>query len=363
MPDLIRISRPSIGEEEIRAVERVLRSGNLTQGPEVEQFELEFRAKLGLPGSCVAVSSGTDALVLGLRAAGIGPGDAVVVPSFTFAGTVNAVVLAGATPLFADIDPHTYGLDAASVEAVATPATRAVLAVHLYGHPADLTALGEVARRRGLLLFEDAAQAHGARWHGRPVGSFGSFGAFSFYATKNLTTGEGGMVCCAEDQLRDTVRILRNQGMTGAYQHVLVGQNARMTELAAAIGREQVRRFDDQLRRRRSNARFLAAGLRRVQVPTEAPGARHVYHQFTVRIPEGRDRFREALRDEHAVESRVYYPTPAHLLAPFRRGSPDLPETLRASRECLSLPVHPGLTPGDLHRIVEAVDDLGRAGS
>lgn len=213
MDPFIPPAKPIIGDEEREAVDRVLRSGMIAQGPEVAAFEEEFAAHFGLGRACVAVNSGTSGLHLGLLATGIGPGDEVIVPSFTFAATVNSVALTGATPVFADIEPSSFCLDPASVEAAVTGRTAAIMPVHLYGHPADMTALQAVADRHDLQIFEDAAQAHGASLAGAPVGAFGSFAMFSLYPTKNMTSGEGGMVSVANDDVERLVRLYRNQGM------------------------------------------------------------------------------------------------------------------------------------------------------
>src|SRR6185312_12605704 len=204
---MIPAARPEIGDEERAAVDRVLRSGMLAQGPEVAAFEREFATELVDGLSCVAVNSGTSGQHLGLLAAGVGAGQEVIVPSFTFAATANSVALTGATPVFADIDPVTYTIDPAAVEAAITERTVGVMPVHLYGQPADMTALDEIARRRGIQIYEDAAQAHGATWQGRPVGTFGVFAMFSLYPTKNMTSGEGGMVSCATEDVARMVRL------------------------------------------------------------------------------------------------------------------------------------------------------------
>ena len=256
----IPAARPLIGTEERAAVERVLASGMLVQGPEVAAFEHEF-ADLVAGHTCVAVNSGTSALHLGLLALGIGPGDEVIVPSFTFAATANSVALAGATPVFADIDPQTYCLDPAAVEAAVSERTAAIMPVHLYGHPAQMSALQEVADRHGLAIVEDACQAHLARWRDRPVGAFGAVAAFSFYPTKNMTTGEGGMVVCAGEDVARKLRLLRNQGMERQYENELVGFNARMTDMAAAIGRVQLTKVRGWTAQRRQNAAYLDAQL------------------------------------------------------------------------------------------------------
>ena len=362
MPDFIPPARPLIGDEERAAVDRVLQSGMLAQGPEVAAFEKEFAAHFDLARPCVAVNSGTSALHLGLLACGVGAGDEVIVPSFTFAATANSVALTGATPVFADIDPASLCLDPGAVEAAVTERTVGIMPVHLYGHPADMAGLQAVAERHGLQLFEDAAQAHGAALHGTPVGAFGSFGAFSLYPTKNMTSGEGGMVSVGKPELERAVRLYRNQGMERPYENEVVGFNNRMTDLHAAIGRVQLTKVGAWTRQRQQNAEFLTAHLQGVVPPGVAPGAVHVYHQFTVRVPEDRDGFARALREEHQVGSGMFYPIPNHRLPSFAVGI-ELPETERAARECLSLPVHPSVGMAELERIVGAVNGLARAGA
>ena len=358
-------AKPIIGDEERAAVDRVMRSGMVAQGPEVAAFEEEFSRHFVGGRPTVAVNSGTSGLHLGLLAAGIGPGDEVIVPSFTFAATGNSVALTGATPVFADIEPETFSLDPAAVEAAVTPRTKAIMPVHLYGHPARMDELTAIAERHGLALFEDAAQAHGASLGGRSVGTFGRFAMFSLYPTKNMTSGEGGMVTTDSPELARGVRLLRNQGMERQYENEVVGFNARMTDIHAAIGRVQLTKVDAWTEQRRANAAFLDANLQGVAVPPVADGAVHVYHQYTVRVTDDRDGFVAALKDEHQVGSGVYYPIPNHRLpslAPYAPGL-DLPETERAAREVVSLPVHPSLSASDLERIVEAVAAVAKAGA
>ncbi|HLN15224.1 MAG TPA: DegT/DnrJ/EryC1/StrS family aminotransferase [Acidimicrobiales bacterium] len=354
---MIRLSAPSVGEEEIEAVTAVLRSGQLAQGPEVAAFEAAF-AHLVDGRPCVAVNAGTSGLQLALMALGIGPGDEVVVPSFTFAGTANAVRLAGAEPVFADIEGETFGLDPEAVAAAITPRTAAVMPVHLYGHPARMAELTEVARRHQVALVEDAAQAHGASLAGRPVGAFGDAAVFSFYATKNMTTGEGGMVVLTDEAALRRLKLLRNQGMERQYENEIVGFNMRMTDVAAAIGRVQLGRLDERNARRRANATVLDEALGDVVItPAVAPGAVHVYHQYTVRTPR-RDELQAGLA-ELGVEARVFYPVPVDLLTPYRgsaaRAAGVLTETDRAAGEVLSLPVGPHLSDEDVSRVAEGV--------
>ena len=355
-------AKPIIGDEERAAVDRVLRSGMIAQGPEVAAFEQEFAEHFKLGRACVAVNSGTSGLHLGLLSAGIGAGDEVIVPSFTFAATANSVALTGATPVFADIALDDFTLDPASVEASITERTKAIMPVHLYGHPAKMSQLRAIASQHDLLLFEDAAQAHGASLDGTPVGAFGTFAMFSLYPTKNMTSGEGGMVSCADATIERNVRLYRNQGMLQQYHNEVVGLNNRMTDIHAAIGRVQLTKVDAWTQTRQRNAAFLSAHLEGVVVPTVAEGAVHVYHQYTVRVAEDRDGLAKALKEEHNIGSGMFYPVPNHRLKPFQ-SAVDLPHTEQAAKECLSLPVHPSLSQGDLERIVVVVNALVKAGA
>lgn len=350
---MIPAAKPLIGDEERAAVDRVLASGMIAQGPEVEAFEGEFATFVGGGRHCVAVNSGTSALHLGLLAAGIGPGDEVIVPSFSFAATGNAVALCGATPVFADICADDFNLDPKAVEAALGPRTAAIMPVHLYGHPARMPEFRQIADQQGLLLTEDAAQAHGASLDGTNVGAFGRMAAFSFYPTKNMTCGEGGMIVTDDDRLARQARLLRNQGMEQRYRNEVIGFNTRMTDIAAAIGRVQLGKLPGWTRARQENAAHLDAKLTDVITPPVRAGATHVYHQYTIRH-EDRDALQQRLTDR-GVGSGVYYPTPIHRLPSFGFEL-DLPETERAAREVLSLPVHPALEGDDLSAIVEAVN-------
>jgi dTDP-4-amino-4,6-dideoxygalactose transaminase len=362
MSGMIPAARPLIGDDEREAVDRVLRSGMIAQGPEVAAFEREFSEQLLDGRHAVAVNSGTAGSHLGLLASGVGPGQEVIVPSFTFAATANSVALTGATPVFADIEPAHFNLDAAAVEAAITPRTVGIMPVHLYGHPADMTALQAVADAHGLKIYEDAAQAHGAAWQGRPVGTFGQFAMFSLYPTKNMTSGEGGMVSTSDDEVARRVRLLRNQGMERRYENELVGFNARMTDIHAAIGRVQLGKLAGWTKQRQENAAFLDAHLTGVVVPPVAAGAVHVYHQYTIRVLEDRDGFAAALAKEHQVGTGVYYPIPNHRLPSFDLTL-DLPQTELAAQQALSLPIHPSLSTDDLERIVAAVNAVAKAGA
>ncbi len=350
----ISIAAPQIDAEERAAVNRVLLSKSLAQGSEVAAFEDEF-ANMVDGRTCVAVNSGTSALHLGMLAAGIGPGDEVIVPSFTFAATANAVALTGATPIFADIEPDNFCLSADSVAAMIGPRTVALAPVHLFGQIADMAALGRLAEKHGLAVFEDACQSHAATLNGTPAGAFGMFAAFSFYPTKNMTTGEGGMVVTSDQSLAAKVRLLRNQGMAARYANEIVGFNTRMTEMAAAMGRVQLRKLPAFTAARQSNARRLDATLVGVELPASRAGISHVYHQYTVRCPD-RDGLAQSLA-AHGIGTGVYYPTPVHALPSFDLDL-DLPHTQAACDEVLSLPVHPGINAEDLRRVAEAVADF-----
>ena len=359
--DAIPPARPVIGEAEIDAAVRVLRSGMVVQGPEVAAFEQEFGELVG-GRHCVAVNSGTSALQLSLMALGFGPGDEVIVPSFSFAASANAVRLVGATPVFADIEAGSFCLDPDAVAAAITPRTVGIMPVHLYGHPAAMDRIMPIAEQHGLAVVEDAAQAHAASLGGTPVGAFGAVGCFSFYPTKNMHSLEGGMVSTGDAELARTLRLLRNQGMEQRYQNEIVGANMRMTDVAAAIGRVQLGQLDGWTEKRRANAAYLDANLTGVVVPPVSDGARHVYHQYTVRVQGDRDAFQAGLK-ELGIGNAVYYPTPIHKLRPYltedgRVGDWKLPETDRAAEEVVSLPIFPSLTQDQLDRIVEGVNTV-----
>ena len=358
---MIPAAKPIIGKEERRAVQRVMKSGMLAQGPEVASFETEFAHVIG-SSHCVAVNSGTSALHLACLAAGVGPGDEIIVPSFSFAATANAVALTGATPVFADIEENFFNLDPQAAESLITPKTKGVMPVHLYGHPANMAAFQELCTKRNLLLFEDAAQAVGAKFNGTPVGKFGIANSFSFYPTKNMTSGEGGMITTDSDEVARNAKLLRNQGMEKRYANEIVGFNTRMTDIHAAIGRVQLQKLPAWTATRQANAKFLSDNIRGVITPAVAPEATHSYHQYTIRI-EGmsRDKFAEQLTAK-GIGNGVYYPIPIHRLPSFGLTL-DLPATELVAEQCLSLPVHPLLTQDDLEQIVTAVNAVAAAGS
>lgn len=356
---MIRVTEVRLDEAVEPLVLDVLRSGRLAQGPMVARFEQAF-GRISGTRHAVAVNNGTTALVAALQSVGVGPGDEVVTSPFTFVATINAALECGARVRFADIRPDDYTLDPAAVAEVMSPATRVVMPVHLYGHPADMVAFDELTARTGVALVEDAAQAHGASVEGRPVGSFG-VGCFSFYATKNLTTGEGGMVTTDDDAVGDRLALLRNQGMRERYVYEIAGHNYRMTELQAAVGLGEIAQLERRTERRRSNAAVLNEMLSDIdglRTPVEQPGCRHVYHQYTVRIGEdarcGRDAFVAALAAE-GIEAGVYYPRAVYDYDSYRDNpaveARPFPEAERAARQVASLPVHPWLSDDDLDRI------------
>ena len=358
---MIPAAQPIIGDEEREAVDRVLRSGMLAQGPEVKAFEDEFAAVVE-GRHCIAVNSGTSALHMAFIAAGISTGDEVIVPSFSFAATANSVCLAGGVPVFVDIEEDYFNINPEAVEAAITPRTKAVMPVHLYGHPAAMVELQAICSRHGLVLLEDAAQAHASSLHGTPVGAFGVAASFSFYPTKNMTSGEGGMVTTADDEVARMLRLLRNQGMERRYENEVIGFNTRMTDIHAAIGRVQLKKLAGWTKARQDNARFLSENIKGVVVPPVATGAVHVYHQYTIRVVgNDRDAFAEELT-KRGVGNGVYYPTPIHRLPSFRL-SLDLPTTESVAAQCLSLPVHPSLSQADLETIVSTVNDVAAAGA
>ena len=348
----IQLAKPKIGIREKAAVLRVLQSGNLAQGPEVKKFESQF-SKLVEERECVAVNSGTSALHLALLSLGVGPGDEVIVPSFTFAATANSVALTGAKPIFVDIDPLTFNIDPGQVTSAITARTKAIQVVHLYGLPAKMDTIQAIAKKHSLFIIEDAAQAHMAQIDGQPVGTFGDAAAFSFYPTKNMTAGEGGMVVLKERAVARLCRLYRNQGMEQKYQNEVVGFNYRMTDIHAAIGIQQLKKLNLWTEQRIQNAEYLSRQIDSSETPVIPSGYKHVFHQYTIRVKNLRDEFSKTLT-ELGVGNSVYYPTPVHKLPSFQDPI-DLPETTLASEQVLSIPIHPSLSKKDLIRIADAV--------
>jgi len=361
---MIHLSKLIISEEAKAKVRDILDSGMLANGTYTSQFEKKFSRYCGrLYG--VATSSGTTALHVALLALGIGPGDKVLTTPFSFIASSNAILYCGARPVFCDIDPQTFNIDPAQIRKALKKDKdiKALLVVHLYGLPCSLEEIVEIAKEFGLKLIEDCAQAAGAEFQDKKVGSFGDVGCFSFYATKNMTTGEGGMVLTDDDDLARRCRSLINHGRTARSSHNVLGYNYRMTDIAAALGLCQLEKLDEFNAKRIDNAHYLTENLREldwIDTPVIPLGCKHVFHQYTVRV-RSRDKFVERLA-AGGVESAIFYPLPI----PQQPFYPDLgygggsyPEARRASLEVASLPVHPALSKADLAKIVEVVKSFG----
>ena len=354
---MIPVARPDIGPEEIAAVTEVLQGGMLAGGRRVAELEERFAAYVGTKHA-IAVSNGTVALMCIFEGLGLGPGDEVITVGHTFNATVSSIMFTGATPVFVDIEPDTYLIDASRIEAAITPQTRAICPVHLFGLPADLDAIVGIADRHGMAIVEDACQAHGAGIGGRRVGSFGH-AAFSLYATKNMTTGEGGLITTDDDRLADWIRLYRNQGMRERYHHEILGYNFRLTDIAAAIGLCQLDKLErNTVRRQAIAARYdVAFTDLPIRTPVTPSGRTHVFHQYTIAVEADRDGVVADLAAA-GVGTGIYYPIPAHR-QPYvlERGiHADLPITDDASLRSLSLPIFPGLTDEEQTAVIGAVE-------
>jgi perosamine synthetase len=353
---VIPIARPQMGEDEKQRVWDAMASGTLAQGPRVAEFEERFATMVGVPHA-VATSSGTTALQLALLGYDIGADDEVITVPFTFIASAASILHVGARPVLVDVRDDDFTMDVGLVEAAITPRTKAIMPVSLYGQPADLPAIEAVAARNGLAVIEDAAQSHGAAVGERRSGSWGA-GTFSFYPTKNMTTGEGGMVTTGDAELAERMRLLREHGMKVRYHHDIIGYNFRMTDLAAAIGLAQLPKLAGFNERRRAIAARYDAELRGVITPPVRSGVTHVYHQYTIRVA-GRDAFAERLK-ERGVGSAIYYPIPVHRQKPFEAlgyGEQRHPVTERLTGQVLSIPVHPSLTDDEVATVIGAVNE------
>ncbi len=360
---MIPIAKPLLGEEEKKAVLEVLESGMLAQGQKVSLFEKEFANFIGVKHA-VAVSNGTTALHTVLLAHGIGKGDEVITTSFSFVATGNTIRMVGAIPVFVDIEEDTFNIDPELIESAITPRTKAIMPVHLFGLSADMTKIKAIAEKHNLIIIEDACQAHGAAWAEQKVGSFGT-GCFSFYPTKNMTTGEGGMITTNDDLLAKNARLIREHGSEKKYYHDIVGYNHRMTDIAAAIGREQLRKLLQFNVLRRNNAAYLSSQL------TSVPGmvcpevlAGHVFHQYSIRVtsqfPKSRDEV-IAFLQQRGIGTAVFYPVPIHKQKAYQDWHHyQLPVTERLASEILALPIHPSVTVQELDTIVNAFKDMSK---
>jgi dTDP-4-amino-4,6-dideoxygalactose transaminase len=354
-----RSIKPEIDE----AIARVLESCQFVLGPEVEGFENEFAEYCGTT-DCIAVNSGTSALHLALLAAGVGPGDEVITVPFTFVASVATILYTGAKPVLVDIEPRTFNMNPAAIQAAISPRTKAIMPVHLYGHPADMDFIMDVAREHGLIVIEDAAQAHGAKYKGRPVGSIGDIACFSFYPAKNLGAyGEGGAVTTSNPAYAEKIRSLRDWGQDRKYHHVLRGYNNRLEAIQGAILRVKLRQLEIWTEARRRIVEKYGDLLADADVvlPAEREWARHVYHLFTVRC-KNRDVTQAALL-KHGIQTGVHYATPVHLQPAYGElgyGPGSLPESEKAAKEVLSLPIYPELTDAQLELVAEALTACAR---
>lgn len=360
----IPIAKPIVSHEEVAAVSEVLMSGMIAAGPKVTAFEREF-AGLCRASHAVAVSNGTTALHAALLAAGVKPGDEVIVPAFTFFATASSVSMCGAKPVFCDIDEKTFNIDPACVKKLITDKTKAVIGVHLFGQPFDVDAVKEACSSKSLTLIEDAAQAHGALYHGEPVGGLGDYACFSFYATKNLITGEGGMVTTNDKAAMERLRIIINHGQSEKYLHTQLGYNYRMTDINAAIGLVQLKKLEKFNTRRRKNAQYLSSHIktRGLVTPFVADGIQHVFHQYVLRVTDGfvmkRQEFMDFLKSK-GIGSAIHYPIPLHHQPYYgsAKGEDTCPVATKAAAEVLSLPVHPALDGKELAHICDTINKV-----
>jgi perosamine synthetase len=353
---MIPPARPDLGPEEVAAVTEVLQSGMVAQGRKVAELEERWAAFCGVKHA-IAMSNGTTALMSIFAGLGLGLGDEVITVSHTFNATVSSILFTGATPVFVDIEPDTYLMDAGRIEAAITSRTRAISPVSLFGMVADMDAIQAIADRHGLLVVEDACQAHGALYRGRRAGSFG-YAAFSLYGTKNMTTGEGGFVNTNDDRLADWIRMYRNQGMKERYHHEILGYNFRMTDIAAAIGLAQLDKLERNTARRQAIARRYDQAFADlpIKLPIWPDGRTHVYHQYTIGVGGQRDEIVAEMKDA-GVMCGIYYPIPCHRATYVQELGieADLPNTDVAAAESMSLPMFPGLTESEQDQVIAAL--------
>jgi len=354
---MIPISKPSLGMEEREAVARVLEKGQLAQGEEVERFEQEWASYIGTKFA-VATNSGTSALHIALACLGIEEGDKVITTPFSFIATASSIVMQSATPVFCDIEPLTYNLDPQQLGGNIDENTKAIMVVHLYGQPCDMAPILEIAQEHNLHVIEDACQAHGAEYRGKKAGSIGDIGVFSFYATKNITTGEGGMLTTNDAEIAKKARMLRDHGQGQRYRHEILGYNYRMTNVTAAIGLVQLKKLGQLNERRINNAGYYNQNLNtKIQKPGVIDGVKHVFHQYTLRVKDRRQ-FTNHL-EQKGVGYGIYYPIPIHKQPLFsEHNGLNLPMAQEASEQVISLPVHPSLSKEELKYITEVVNSF-----
>ena len=356
---MISMAKPIMGDEEKKAVLEVLDSGIIAQGPKVKEFEDGFAKMCGVKHA-IATTNGTTALHLALLAHDIGPGDEVITSPFTFIASANSILFVGASPVFVDIDPKTFNMDASLIEAAITPKTKAILPIQLYGLCCDMDAIMSIAEKHNLVVIEDACQAHGSEFKGKKAGSFGT-GTFSLYPTKNMTSAEGGMITTNDNAIMEKCRVVRNHGMRRRYFHDELGYNFRMTDVHAAIGNAQLAKLEKYNQKRKENAQFYNEHLKGVSVPYVPSGYTHVYHQYTVRVPDDkRDDLREFLKEKE-IGSEIYYPVPIHKQGFYMEMFGDnkaYPEADLAATEVLSIPVHPSLSKEDLELVASSINEF-----
>lgn len=354
---MIPVAKPILGKEEIREVGKILRSGKLVQGEYVEKFEKEFAKFCGVDFA-IATSSGSTALYTSLLASEIGSGDEVITTPFSFIATANSIISARAKPVFVDIDPRTFNINPKLIEKAITKRTKALLVVHLFGLPADMNQILKIAKRFKLQVIEDSAQAIGADINGKKVGSFG-VGCFSFYATKNLTTGEGGMITTSNKSVADKARLIRNHGMTKRYFNDYFGFNFRMTEIQAAIGIVQLKKLAQFNTSRALISKYFNKHLKNVAAPFTPANFKHAFNQYTIRVAKkSRDEILKKLR-KNGIWAEIYYPVPIHKQRIYKDLVKEgFPETEKASEEVISLPIHPSLKKSDLNKIVTTLNKL-----
>ncbi len=359
---MIPIAKPVIGEEELEAVREVLESGIVVQGPKVAMFETAFAEYIGVRHA-VAVNSGTAALHVAMLALGIKKGDEVIIPPMTFFATASTVLMCNARPTFADVDKETYTIDAKGAAKAASQKTKAIIPVHLYGQTADMAEVNEFAKERNLLVLEDAAQAHGAEFRGKKAGSLGDAACFSFYATKTMTTGEGGMVVTNNEEIAQKCRLLRDHGQSSKYHHVLLGYNYRMTEMAAAIGLVQLKKIGIFITQRRRNADVMTKGLGDIETvipPREASGRFHTYYQYILRLEESFPKSREdliKLLEEKGISARPSYPMPLYQQEAIKEDvkARKCPIAESVLPRLVELPVHPLVPRAGLESAIDVI--------